>query len=359
VCEIAIGPHRHHRRLRRQCVRLADEARRIISAGRPGIPRHFQLPQCLVGLPPAAGHDGDTVDETGIIGMVGRLAGIRGADDKGIEHPRQQLDLGHIGIDELARMDGAALDDCVAHAGHRCVDAKNRFACHDQRAVDAAHRGADDLEVLRILEPDLLQIGWRHLARLRRQSAVAQLAARRRVGHDARRRRALGRIHIPGLGGGGDEHLPSRSAHAAHDIVVPADGPAATGGAEAGMELIDDCRFDPDIFPVDVELFGNDHGQTGLDSLSHLGRPGDEGNDAVGPDADVGIERHLGLGERRGAGTARRKTHIDQQGAANDGGAQERASVEACGMAIRHAQASRRSATGKPAACLMAARIRV
>ena len=46
--------------------------------------------------------------------------------------------------------------------------------------------------------------------------------------------------------------------------------------------------FNAHVLPIDIELFGDEHGELGLDALAHFGSPGLDGNRAVRGDFDEG-----------------------------------------------------------------------
>ena len=109
---------------------------------------------------------------------------------------------------------------------------------------------------------------------------------------------ALVRVYLPGLGGGGQQHLPS------HRPGLPQLGPGiANRGAAAGAlgaeQAIDIGRIsggEPggELVQFHLQLLGDQHGQTGHDALPHLGAGDLDHNAAVAMDAQPGIGSEAG-----------------------------------------------------------------
>ncbi len=138
------------------------------------------------------------------------------------------------------------------------VDAVLRRSVHLLRGVEPLGRRADQLEVLRILE---LHVGGdRQLGRGIGQLAVAQFFAGVRYGSIFRL--ARGRIDVPALGRGGDQHgarggagLPERRVERPHRA-----GRAGDLEAEqrVGVELVVGRGVRGlHLIPGDLELFGH------------------------------------------------------------------------------------------------------
>src|SRR6266436_8235557 len=85
----------------------------------------------------------------------------------------------------------------------------------------------------------------------------------------------------PGLRGSGDKHLAAGGADAAQRIPIGGSGSAATGALRAVFRFVEIGLLDADVFPVDVEFFGDDHGEMGLHALTDFGILGHDGDDAV------------------------------------------------------------------------------
>ena len=65
----------------------------------------------------------------------------------------------------------------------------------------------------------------------------------------------------PGLRSGGDEDETAGSANAAERVPVDRSGVAAAGGLTGTVKRwVEIGLADADVFPVNVELFGDDHG---------------------------------------------------------------------------------------------------
>ena len=92
----------------------------------------------------------------------------------------------------------------------------------------------------------------------------------------------------PGDGGGGDEHLAAGRSYAAERLPGFGGGHASPGGLAAVGGFVEVGLFDAYVLPVDVKLFGDQHGEFGLDALAHLGSPGFDGDGSVGGDLDEG-----------------------------------------------------------------------
>ncbi len=198
--------------------------------------------------------------------------------------------------------------------------------------------------------------------------------------HRARGGAAVGRVALPGVGGGGDQHLPAGGADAAQRVPVERGGEAAAGELGAILLGIVVRLLDPDVLPGNIQLLGDQHRQHGLDALADLRVLGDDGDDAVRGDLHIGVQRRQvaggraharAAGDRHGGARSHRDGEAQQHTAAGGGaGLQEGAArgarrVETAlagggvlGAFVQHDQALV-SAVGRPAAFLMAARMRV
>ncbi len=107
-------------------------------------PRHLQRLARLIGLIPTVSDDRDAGHQSLQVG--------RSLDDERVLHAGHRLDLIEIGRSDLRTEDGRLLIHRPQHAGHGEVDAEHRFAGRDRGSVYAAHRLADDLVVLWILQ---------------------------------------------------------------------------------------------------------------------------------------------------------------------------------------------------------------
>ena len=144
---------------------------------------------------------------------------------------------------------------------------------------------SDDFVVLGILELDRLEIGRGQRPCFFGERAVRQSAFCRLMSDAAGRRLTLGFGDGPGLRGGGNEHLAAGGADPAQRIPIGGSGSAATGALRAVFRFVEIGLLDADVFPIDVEFIGDDHGEMGLDALTDLRVLGHDGDDAIGSDA--------------------------------------------------------------------------
>jgi hypothetical protein len=68
----------------------------------------------------------------------------------------------------------------------------------------------------------------------------------------------------------GHQHLAPGRADTAERLPVQWRGHAAAGELRAVGVLVEKRLLDADLVPVDVELFGNEHGEHGANTLSDL-----------------------------------------------------------------------------------------
>ena len=101
---------------------------------------------------------------------------------------------------------------------------------------------------------------------------------------------ACGTRYAPSQRRGADQHLAGGCPGFAHGIPCSADAGATSGGLIA-VQCAGAGLFDFDLFPVGFEFFGEDHGQSGADALSHLGARDDDGDFVLGSDAQICIRR--------------------------------------------------------------------
>ena len=155
-------------------------------------------------------------------------------------------------------------------------------------------------------------------------------------------------------GRGADQHGAGHGADAAQVVPVHRRGQAAAGELAAVELGIVVGLLDADVLPVDVQLLGDHHRQRGLDALTDLRVLGHDGDDAVGRDAHIGVQRRAPAASAASALAAMREA--EHQAAADDGGLQEVAARGAGRVASGHGA---HAFTCWPEACLMAARMRV
>src|SRR5205823_12391853 len=85
----------------------------------------------------------------------------------------------------------------------------------------------------------------------------------------------------PGLRSGGNKHLAARGADTTQRIPIGGSGRAATGALRAVFRFVEIGLLNADVFPVDVEFIGDDHGKMGLHTLTDFGILRHDGDDAV------------------------------------------------------------------------------
>ncbi len=76
--------------------------------------------------------------------------------------------------------------------------------------------------------------------------------------------------HAPAFGGGGDQHLPRGSACLAQRIPVLRGRRAAASMLVSVERRIEVGLLSADLRPIDVQFFGDKHGQHGFDALTNL-----------------------------------------------------------------------------------------
>ena len=303
------------------------EALAALGSGRTFVPGHFQFVARAVRRPKAFRHDGDAIAQS--LPVAARI-GLARPDDESVVDSGQRLDGVDIRADQLAAEDRTFLKDGVQHARHGDVDAEQRLAAHDFRIIDAGNRPADDLEVFRIFKRHAREIGHRHAGGLGGKRAIGERAAAVAVIDHAGFRAAFRRRDIPGLRGGSDKHLAAGCADPAQRIVVQRRRPAAAGKLLAVFGGVERRLLDSHILPRNIEFFGDHHRQHGLDALADLRILRHDGDDAVGRDADKGVQRGGFAGGFRGCrhcgARQRRQGGLQQQTAAcRDSGLQKRA----------------------------------
>ena len=159
------------------------------------------------------------------------------------------------------------------HARRPRVDAIDGRSVDLRRRVQALRRGADELEIRRSLERHAF--GHRHAGRVGGKLAVFGTSARRRVKHFASLRATRRRIDIPALrrrrhehGSRGRPGLAQRLPRAAYRVRVAGCLHAEQG---IGIELfVGRSMFQPHLFQVHLQLFGDQHRDGGVGALAHL-----------------------------------------------------------------------------------------
>ncbi len=180
-------------------------------------------------------------------------------------------------------------------------------------------------------------------------------------------RGALRRRHLPGLRGSRHEHRTACRARAAQDVVVHRNTEAAAGELSAIQLRVRRCLLGVDLLPVHIELLRDHLREGGLDALPDLGVLGEDRDGVIRSDLNVRIQ---GAGGRcrlsRGRLDGRYEAQIQQESTACSGTPDKEGTPGNAIIHIRchcvigcHVQMSRESVVGRPAACLMAARMRV
>jgi hypothetical protein len=279
-------------------------------------------------LPPGVGDDGDATMKAEEVGGA--------IDGEGVPDAGLGFDFVEIGTEEFSGVDGALFVDGVQHAWNFEVDAVERFTGDDGRIVDAVNGLADDFVFFGILKLDGLEIRGGKGGGFFRKRAVGESAVRGGMDNAAGGGLAFGFGDGPGLRGGSDEHLAACGADAAEWIPIDGSGGAASGALRAVDGFVEVGLLDADGFPIDVELIGDDHGETGLDALTDFRILADDGDGAVGSNADEGGGQERWNGRLRGL---REKFRSDfgvegeEKTSAGDGGdTKERATVKECSV---------------------------
>ena len=259
------------------------------------VARRLRLPEGICDHGHAGGHGGDLADsrQAASAGVIKSLHG--GAEDGRARHHRGQ------------------------HAGRLDVNSENGFAVGFFGGVQPLQRLADDFEILGIFKRRFG--GRRHLRRRLRQLPVGK-AAIAGIEYCARFGAATGRIHLPLLGRGRDQHGAGRRTRLAKLLERRPHAGAAAGHLHAKHRVvvfgIHRRRFEAHFAPVSVQLFSQQHRQSGVDALAHLGVIHDDRDALIAADAHEGIG-HEAIGRflisaHQLAG--RRKINPDQQAAA-------------------------------------------
>ena len=168
--------------------------------------------------------------------------------------------------------------------------------------VDAGLGLANDGVVFRIFERDVVEDRAGKHGGFGGQFSVGEGFAGGLVQDAAGLGAALGERNGPDCRSRGYEHLAAGRSYAAQRIPGLGSGGAAAGGLAAVGGLVEVSLLHADVLPVDVELFGDEHGQLGLDALAHFGSAGFDGDRAVGGDLDEGGRLQVALFGGLGAG---------------------------------------------------------
>jgi hypothetical protein len=218
--------------------------------------------------------------------------------------------------------------DRVEHARQRDIDAEERLAGDDGVGVNAGLGLANDGVVFRVFERDLVEDRAGQRGGFGGQLSISEGFAGGLVQDAAGLGAALGEGNSPDCRSRGYEHLAAGRSYAAQRIPGLGSGGAAAGGLAAVGGLVEVSLLHADALPVDVELFGDEHGQLGLDALAHFGSAGLDGDGAVGGDFDEGgrlqvrLFGSLGVGgrdvETEGEASAGQGADFQKGSAVND-----------------------------------------
>src|SRR5690349_19907430 len=94
--------------------------------------------------------------------------------------------------------------------------------------------------------------------------------------------------------GSGDEHFSRGGACPAERKPGTSDTAAATCAVIIYFG-VDGRLLDSDLLPIEIELFGKNHGERGHGALTHFGFAEDEGDAIIGSDAHPVVQRIRGL----------------------------------------------------------------
>src|SRR5262249_35957031 len=178
------------------------------------------------------------------------------------------------------------------HVRHHGVDAKNGLAVGFVRRVETFQRLTDQREVLRILE---LRLVWKwQLSGGIGELAVSERTVACGVRNLTVRGTAARRINLPLRGRSRDQH-DARSGACLAQLVPECTDRAGTAGylkAEEGVAVEFVARrpvLDYNLCKVCIQFFREDHGDRGVDALSHFGLRHDQCGLAGLVDADEGV----------------------------------------------------------------------
>ncbi len=280
VIDVAIVLQRSTWLLLRELLRAFGESDAALVGGGTFVPLHDQLLTRGVCLPPGIGHNGNAGFKTRIA-FDDRACLHGGIDHERMLHTRQFADLVNVRAGHFAAKDWAFVIDRVEHARHGEIDTEDGLAGDDIGHVDGMCGLADDFEIALIFELERFQIGHGHARGSGSEFAVTFGTIGAFVINAAVGGETFGFGDTPGFGSGRDQHLTRGCAHLAHRYPIIRSGAAAARCLHAvlGVEI---GLFHLHRFPIDFQLFGNQHGQHGLNALSDFGVARDEGYRTVG-----------------------------------------------------------------------------
>ena len=244
------------------------------------------------------------VDHQRIEALLGRPHVIADHGDEIVEHhdllhARDFFGSAVVDLRDLAAKYRTGLQRCELHVGQYRIDAVDGLAVDLVGGVEPLQRLADQHEILRVLQRDIL---WWHLAaRRERQRAIGKLAPAVPVHDLAIGGRAACRIDLPLLRGGLDQHGARARAGSAQMRPPRPDRIGIAGGLNAeqriAVELVAGrCVLQRHPREIGVELFRQNHGYRGVDALPHLDLRHHQRRLAGWIDADESIRRELAGG---------------------------------------------------------------
>ena len=276
-----------------------------------------------------------TVDD--LVEAVADLADPALAETIGGDHAGTVLDRVEVEADEPPARHRRCLHRRVDHVRQPHVDPVDGAAVGLDRGVQAGNRLPEEGELVGRLDGGLgLEIDGR--GRRRELAVGARVVA---GAEDAVGRGHRGPLDPPGIRRSLLEALAGARSRLVEVEPRTADGPRAAG-RHALVELVgllgragrDHVRLDrvphvpvdvrvdrPDLGPVALELFGDEHGHGGEDALSHLRLADPDGHRVVGIDDEPGVHllapfaRHPGLVHDRVGPRAGRNAKCEHQSA--------------------------------------------
>lgn len=124
--------------------------------------------------------------------------------------------------------------------------------------------------------------------------------------------------HVPGLGGGGDQHRPRGGAGIAHlHPAVRHRGRSARAHRPESEVLVERVvgrrEFDPHLRPIGIHLVGDDRRQAGRRPLAEFDMLDDHADGVVGQHADKGVGGEGRPGRRHRLGAAHWQHQAENQ----------------------------------------------
>ncbi len=232
-----------------------------------------------------------------------------------------------------AAEDGRLCEGRDLHARRPNVDAVDGRSIDLRGRVQTLGRGADELEIRRRLERDIL--GNRQLRGSGCKSAVLDPATACGVDHLAPLGATGCRFDLPFLGGRRHQHGSRGRTGLAERLPRGADRVRVAGCLHAGQQRISVQLFvrrsmlQPHLFQLHLQLFGDQHRDGGIGALAHLHIGHGQDDLPIGRDADEGVGREaIGAGRLRFAICERQGQAQHQAAARGRSGPQEAAPGE-------------------------------